>query len=257
MIIQATSLMPYGGVALVSDDQLITAMVRPPGHPCRGSRHVVSDKMRNSASVREAIALGWITVTMDAADSSDFVAQVELNALAAFVSGMSGFSGSSGIAGTKYIDLDFHGAADTAEIRVIDAVPYLLFKANTDERSIWTATVPEDYQAGTDIIVEIYWSPLNSDTGNVKWVLEYKSVAPGGSLSGIPATATLVQAAVGTAFSLQTTGSSLSIPAVSVTNNALLSMAVSRKGKDAADTHTGTARVHVVRIRYTGLRFSS
>ena len=97
MIIQSTSLMPFGGAALVSDDQLITAMMRGLDHPCTGQRYVVSDKMRNSASVREALALGWITITMDAEDSSDFVAQVELNDLAIVVSGLSGFSGAPGL----------------------------------------------------------------------------------------------------------------------------------------------------------------
>jgi hypothetical protein len=41
--------------------------------------------MRHSRSVREALALGMITVAMDYTDASDFVAQVEL----------SGFSGAS------------------------------------------------------------------------------------------------------------------------------------------------------------------
>lgn len=266
--------MPIGGVALVSDDQLITAMVRPPGSPCGGDRHVVSDKMRNSASVREAITLGWILVSEDFEDSSDFVAQVELNALAALVSGISGLigsglsgfsgfsgggsgAGSSGVAGTRSFGLDFHGAADTAEIKVVDDVPYLDFKANQDNRSIWTATVPEDYQTGTDVYVEVYWSPLNTDTGTVHWRLEHKSVAPGANLSGASSISSLTQAASGTSFALQTTGTSLSIPAASIAVGDLLNIAVNRLGKNAADTHTGTARVHHVRVLYTGLVFSS
>lgn len=249
-------MMPFGGAALVSDDELITAMVRPPGHPCGGDRHIVSDKMRHSASVREAIALGWIVVTMDAADSSDFVAQVELNSLAALVSGLSGFSGFSGAPGLRTIHLDFHGAADTANIDIVDDVPFLLFKPNKNERSIWTVTVPDDYQAGTDMFVEVFWSPTNTDTGNVRWLLEHKVIASGSTVGGATSTSSLVQAAAGTAQTLQTTGSSLSIPAASVTAGALASVAVNRLGKDAADTHTGTARAHLARVRYTGLIFS-
>ena len=420
MIIESTPLMPFGGAALTSDNQLITAMMRPPNHPCGGQRFVVSDEMRHAMSVRCAIKMGWITVTMDSDDSSDWVAQVELNDLAIIVSGISGFSGSvsqercifldihgaedtaeikdingtpylvfhdgvenratwtisvpedyvastdmtldvywtpsdasignvswtlqykitasgatvatglstssiiqaapgatnvlettgsslsipsssivsgalitlgvvrngaavsdtytgkaqvhhsklcytgktaassgtSGTPGIRFLNLDFHGAADTAEIKVVDDVPYLQFSKNSTCRSIWTATVPEDYQSGTDMFVEVYWSPTDDDVGSVQWLLEYKSISPGGSLAGVSATSSLTQAAIGTAKVVQTTGTSLIIPAAALSANALLSISVSRLGKHISDTYTGKARVHVVRLRYTGLIFN-
>lgn len=254
MIIRSTILMPFGGTALTSDDQLITAMVRPPGHPCGGDFHEVSDKMRHSASVREALSLGWITVEMDAKDSSDFVAQVELNALATLVSGFSGFSGT---VGTKFVNLDFHGAADTEDIRVIDDVPFLKFKSNKTSRSIWTFSVPDDYVSGTAIEVEVCWSPENSDTGSIKWLLEHKSVPPGSSVGGSSSTSTLIQPAGGTPFELIKTGSALSVPAGSISSGDFLNLAVSRVGDDASDTYAGTARIHLVRVRYSGLRFTA
>lgn len=256
MIITATSLVVGAGIALTSDDQLITAMVRPLNSPCGSWRHVVSDEMRHSRSIREALALGLITVEMDAADSSDFVAQVELNALAAFVSGLSGFSGSSGVAGQKTLSLDFHGAADNEDIDIQNDVPFLKFKSNKKSTSIWTLAVPEDYQAGTDVVVEIYWSPANTDTGSVKWLLEHKVIPSGSSVAGPSSTASLVQAAPGVASLMQTTGTALVVPAASVSVDAMLNLSVSRDGAAAADTFSGTAQVHLVVVRYTGLVFA-
>ena len=67
MKITATSLVTGGGIALTSDDQLITVMLRP------GDVKYASDEMRHSRSIREALSLGLITVEMDYTDSSDFV----------------------------------------------------------------------------------------------------------------------------------------------------------------------------------------
>lgn len=265
MKIIATPLVVGAGIAITSDDQSITVMLRP------GEIHTVSDIMRSAKSVRDAITRGYITVVIDGSIDdtigpgsahSDFVAQVELNALAALVSGVSGlfsgFSGSgTGVQGTKYAFLDIHGAADTDPISKVSGTPYLIFNHNKVSRSAWTWTVPEDYVAGTPVIVEIYWSPSISGAGNVRWVLEYKSVAPGSSVGGPLLTSTFVQPSPGTGSSLTTTGTSLTVPGGTVTANALLTISISREGKDASDTFAGQAWVHLVRISYTGIRFST
>jgi len=102
MRIIATPLVVGAGLALTSDDQELTIMLRP------GDVKTISDRMRHAKSIRHAIALGLITVQMDGdvsdnyqADHSDFVAQVELNAIWAVISGASGFgqSGFSGFSG--------------------------------------------------------------------------------------------------------------------------------------------------------------
>jgi len=100
MKVIATSLVVGAGIALTSDDQAITIMLRP------GDIKTVSDEMRHAKSIRHAISLGYITVQMDADVSenylqphSDFVAQVELQALWAAVSGFSGGSGGPGTSG--------------------------------------------------------------------------------------------------------------------------------------------------------------
>ena len=87
MKVFATPLVTGAGIALVSDDQLITIMVRP------GTVHTVSDKMRNSASVLWAINHGLITVITDSDISSDFVSQSEILDLAAKVGNKSDDTG--------------------------------------------------------------------------------------------------------------------------------------------------------------------
>ena len=272
MKIIATSLVVGGGIALTSDDnsggnEVYTVMLRP------GETHVVSDRMRSARSVRQAITLGYITVVMDSgiddtigpgSDHSDFVAQVELNALAnlvsgvsGLISGLSGFSGAIGVHGTKYFFLDIHGGADTAEIQKINGTPYLVFNGNAINRSAWTWTIPDDYVSGTPIIIEVYWSPSSNAAGNVRWILEYKSVVPGGSVASSLLTSIFVQPSPGTMSLLTTTGTALSIPGGAVMPNALLTLSVKRDGQDASDTFTGQAWVHLVRISYTGIKFST
>ena len=262
MKIIATPLVVGAGVALASDDQSINVMLRP------GEVHTVSDVMRSARSIRHAITLGYIQVVMDGGisddylgDHSDFVAQVELNAVQddvnTLASMVSGFSGSFGVPGTKFIFLDIHGGADTAEIRKINGTPYLIFRHDYTDRTSWTVTIPDDYIVGTPLYVEVYWSPSNSTAGNVKWILEYKSVTPGAAV-GLPSmTSTLIQPSPGTADLLTTTGTSLVVPAGVILPNALLSVQVQREGKnDPADTYVGQARVHLVRLSYTGKKFS-
>lgn len=258
MIIKATPLLVGAGISLTMDreGELTGIMMRP------GETRTVSDRMRSSKSVRDAIRLGFITVSLDfntddnpSGDYSDFVDQSELNALAALVSGFSGFSGFSGhiFVGTKFMQLDFHGAADTAIIESIKGTPALVFKPKENSRSIWSITLPDDYQPSTPIIAEIYWSPSTNGGGSVKWVLEYKAVAPGGSVATIPLTSTLIQPSPGVANDLVQTGTSLSIPMVANAND-LINLAIKRDGKDPSDTFAGTAQVHLVRVHYTGIR---
>jgi hypothetical protein len=99
------------GIALTSDDQLITVMLRP------GSVHVVSNEMRNSKSIIHALRTGLITIEMDWKPSADFVAMSQLDHVAHKVheveqeisgfsgmgySGTSGFSGLGGLGSSGY-----------------------------------------------------------------------------------------------------------------------------------------------------------
>lgn len=263
MKIKATSLVVGGGIALTSDDnsggnEVITVMLRP------GETHTVSDRMRSARSIRQAITLGYITVSMDGgtddtigpgSDHSDFVAQVELAQLASFVSGLSGFSGSTGIPGIRYNFLDIHGGVTTSLIEEINGTPYLIFPSNSSLFNIWNWTIPEDFVVGTPVQIEIYWSPANATAGNVRWVLEYKSLVPGNIVISPAASSIFIQSSPGVATQLVTTDGGLTIPGGSIAQNSLMTLSVKRDGTDPSDTFEGQAWVHLIRISYTGLRF--
>lgn len=167
---------------------------------------------------------------------------------------------SVGIQGTKYLFLDIHGGADDSEIRVVNQTPYLVFNNDATTRTRWNVTVPDDYVSGTDMYVEAYWSPDafgGSYSGNVKWLMEYKSLGIGADVAVAPGQSTYVQASPASAGLLASTGTSLVIPSAEIGDNDLVAVSIARLGGDAQDTFDGQARVHVVRIRYTGRKFSS
>ena len=257
MKIFATPKVVGAGIALTSDDQLITVMLRENGVA------TVSDVMRSARSVRNAISLGYITVLMDGgaddsigpgSDHSDFVAQVELNALASIVSG---FSGAIGVQGVRYNFLDIHGGVTTSIVQEVNGTPYLIFPSNTSLFNIWNWTIPEDYVVGTPVHVEVYWSPADASAGDVRWVLDYKSLVPGDVVIAPASESVFIQSAPGVAAELMTTDGGLSIPGTSIAQNSLMTLSIKRDAIDPTDTFEAQAWVHLIRIGYTGIRFSS
>lgn len=205
----------------------------------------VPDEYYAFPNIRNAVGLGLLQIVAFDSSPWSLVVNAELSAISG-----------AGVVGIKYILLDIHGGEDTEEIRDISGTPYLIFRHGRLGRTRWTLTVPDDFRAGTAIQVQVFWSNGGAGAGAVKWGMEYKSIAPGASVSPGPTTVTFVQAAPASGI-LTTTGSSLSIPSGSVSANDLLSLAAERQGADGADTLAGPARVHLVRLAYTGLRFSN
>jgi hypothetical protein len=127
-----------------------------------------------------------------------------------------------------------------------------MFHAKKLGRTRWNITVPEDYQAGTAMYAEAFWSAAGTG-GNVQWVMEYKGITPGGTVSNPPMTVSLLQGLPPPGL-LATTGGSLIIPGGTVSAGDLLTVAISRAG--CVDTYSGSARMHLLRVKYTGLVFS-
>jgi hypothetical protein len=230
----ATPFVVGAGVALASDDQTINVMLRP------GEVHTVSDIMRSAKSIRHAITLGYITVQMDSnasddylGDHSDFVAQVELNALASMVSGLA----------IKYIFLDIFGGTVSAENDASSNVPYLSFPAGSNIGVGWTVAVPTNYPVGVPLNVEVFWTSSSNNPGTVQWRLEYKFIVPGGNIVVDPGAATYLQSSPGVAGVVATTGANLVIPSAPI--GSLMDITLGRVGPD---TFPDTARVHAVRI---------
>jgi len=165
-------------------------------------------------------------------------------------------TGGIGTPGTRYVLLDIHGGADTAIIRDVNGVPSLVFEEGCNHRSKWSLSIPEDYVAGTPIYVEAFWSFPSGAPANVRWLMEYKVVPPGGDMTDPVNSVAYVQAAT-VADKLNTTGTNLIVPPADLAAARLLMVAVRRTALDAADTLDATVFLQLVRVSYTGKVFSS
>jgi hypothetical protein len=165
-------------------------------------------------------------------------------------------TGGTGAPGTKYLVVDIHGGADTAVIKDVNNVPALVFEDGCSHRSKWNITIPEDYQSGTPIYVEVYWGFSGGGPANVNWIMEYKAVATGGAMGGPVGSSSFLQPVVAPGM-LYTTGTSLVIPPAGIASEQLLMIAIRRDAKDALDTLSASVYVHLVKVNYTGLIFYS
>ena len=120
-------------------------------------------------------------------------------------------------------------------------------------RMRYSFPVPDDWVTGTDIIIEAYWTPSNTNAGNVSWVFDYASLGIGDTVD-VAAFSTIntSQAAPGVDSQLTTTDALFTIPSTSITSDEMVNFRLSRNGADAGDTFTGNANIQMLRIRYTG-----
>lgn len=209
-----------------------------------GETFHVPDEYYRFPNIKNAINAGMLTILAYDSNPDSLVINAEL----------AGYG--VPVAGTKYVLLDFHGAADTEMIKIVNGVPYLIFSHSVEDSSRWTLTLPEDYIVGTNVYVEAYWSPSKTTGGNVQWALGYASDPPGTPI-GPMTMSTYVQAAPIVPNVLSTTGNSLVIPPAALAVSNLLTVALFRQGKAPTDTFAGQAWVHLVRIAYTGKKFAS
>lgn len=164
----------------------------------------------------------------------------------------------SGADVTKYLDLDIGGGIRNALVRLghLDDAPAVEFpkRQNGVGRVRYTASVPEDWVNGTDLIIKIFWSPSDASSGNVKWQVRYKVITSG--VDGVDAamtTASTLQAAPGVINRLVNTGGSLTIPPTVISVGDILIINVERE-YSGTDTFDATARMHLVRVEYIGRR---
>lgn len=108
---------------------------------------------------------------------------------------------------------------------------------------------------GTNINIDIYWSPKTGAAGNVFWFTEAKSVGVGSLVSGTNMTNTFTQATPAVAYQLTRTGSNFFISGASMTAGDLIQATMGRSGNAAADTYVSTAQVHHVRLEYQAKKF--
>jgi hypothetical protein len=124
----------------------------------------------------------------------------------------------------------------------------------TGSDEIWvTFHIPHDYVPGTVIYIHMHWAPTTTNTGVVRWGIEY-SVAKGYSQGVFPATTTtfLEQAGSGTVLQHQIIETTLgnAIPSTNLEPDSLILVRAYRDGSHVNDTYTAGAFGFEVDLHY-------
>jgi len=113
--------------------------------------------------------------------------------------------------------------------------------------------VPSDWQAGTDINIEVYYSPSDTSAGDVSFVLRHAAFGIGETVTNGSFTDTLTGPETITASTeldiYELTGD---IPAATLAVDDMINFNLRRQPGDAADTYAGDINIHQLRISYTG-----
>jgi hypothetical protein len=123
------------------------------------------------------------------------------------------------------------------------------FPAASDCAAQFAVRLPNDYVSGDDLGAFLEWAPDNTDTKNVRWVLEY-SVASLGDVATAVGTKTKTVASDGVALALQRE-TFTDIDGASLVKGDVILIRISRKGADSADDYTGNAVLFGVGIKYS------
>lgn len=199
---------------------------------------------------------GLVDAYQVAFDDSGLVVATPADDIQSAIELLDGYVGDLVADSTRYIDLDIGGGIRNALVRLghLDDAPAVEFPNRNSGvgRVRYTASVPKDWVNGTDITVKIFWSPRNAGSGNVNWRISYKVITS--DVDNIDETRTIVsvtQAAPGVQNRLVNTGGSLFIPSNKISAGDMLIINVER-AHTASDTFNSTARMHLVRLEYTG-----
>jgi hypothetical protein len=164
--------------------------------------------------------------------------------------------------GTKYISLDVGSAVRTSLALGsvgggFSASPVLRYDGSGVSYGLWSIPVPDDWQAGTDMVLELFWSPSSSNGAGTKvqWQLYYKAFAAGSVVPGSDSYSllTYTQDTPLATLSLTNTSNNLNIPAADLSADTMLNIALARdggNGNNANDDYNNDANVHMVRLKY-------
>ncbi|MBU0705687.1 hypothetical protein KJ657_02215, partial [Patescibacteria group bacterium] len=173
-----------------------------------------------------------------------------------FVAGTLGVEGAiyTDATATKYQSLDINGAVTTAVTtgsKIGGLLPVQELDADGDSRLLWSFLVPDDWVSGTDILATLFWSPSNTDTGNVAWDVDYASIPDGDTVTAGDFTdVSTTEAAGGTTDQVQT--QTFTVANAGIAADEMVVLSVNRDGASGSDTFTGNAHLSGVRIEYTG-----
>ena len=162
-------------------------------------------------------------------------------------------AGTSGT-GEKYLWVDIAGgirtSATTGTVASTNS-PVIQFDGTNNSVSRWSFSVPDDWQAGTNMTIDVYWSPSDGTAGNVAFGLNYASFADGATIAGGSFTS-LSNTVAAPGVTLQLGTSSFTLNSANLGASRMVDITLNRDPANVSDTYGGNANIHMIRIRYTG-----
>lgn len=154
----------------------------------------------------------------------------------------------------KYLWLDIFGGIRTALSAGNvggDQSPVLRLDDIDDSEVRWSFPVPDDWEPGSDILVDFFWSAEDAAAGNVHFQYDYAAFAIGETVAGGSFTSlTSTEATTGTALEIDTV--TFTMLAANLAADDMLNIRLRRDPANGSDTYAGDANVHKIRLRYTG-----
>jgi hypothetical protein len=134
---------------------------------------------------------------------------------------------------------------------ITDSIKAYNFSASTmNELFLVPFHIGHDYKPGSLIFFHMHWSPDDTNTGVVRWGIEY-SVSKGHGQQAFPASTTvyLEQAGSGTAKQHQIIEDTVGV-STDIEPDSLILMRIFRDAAHANDTYTGIAWGHTLDAHY-------
>jgi hypothetical protein len=158
------------------------------------------------------------------------------------------------VTGDKYLWVDIAGgirtSATTGTVASTNS-PVIQFDGVNASNSRWSFPVPDDWQAGTNINVDVFWSPSDATAGNLVFSLIYAGFSSGTTVAA-GSFATLSNTVAAPGVMLQLNSTTFAMNGASLAANQMVDINLLRDPTVGADTYAGNANIQMVRIRYTG-----
>ena len=122
------------------------------------------------------------------------------------------------------------------------------FSASAENELFFTVQLPHNYKEGTDLKPHVHWTPSNTDTGTVVWLLDYSWANIDGTFPG-SAQIPLSDVGSGTVGDHQLTASG-TLTGTSKTISSMVVCRISRDGGAGTDDFTGTAGLLEIDFHY-------
>jgi hypothetical protein len=155
----------------------------------------------------------------------------------------------------KTWDFDIHGGITNGTVRLshVSDSPVLAFPRSRIGKVRHSVSLPYDYVDDTDVVIKIFWSVPNNQSADVKWQLKYRIIES--NVSDVDVAMTTIsytQTTPGIADRLTDTGNNLKISSGVIDSGDILIFSLERESTSSQDTYNSVARVHLIRMEYTG-----